>query len=282
MKKLLVALTLALAPGINAADIVDFSNPKEGDIATAIKAVQTPAPDVSKFDIPAEAMKFLSQRIVGGVEAAKGEFPFIVSLQGSYFGHFCGGSLIKKNWVLTAAHCVEGGYLKNVVTGLINLKQTEGTEKFTVAQIIKHPKWDKNNMDYDFALVKLSGDSKFTPVALNSQEVAGGAGLVTTGWGTTSEGGSISNALLKVAVPAVTKETCEVAYPGGQITDRMICAGYEEGGKDSCQGDSGGPLLVGSSLAGVVSWGEGCARPKKYGVYAKVNSEVAWINETAK
>ena len=87
--------------------------------------------------------------------------------------------------------------------------------------------------------------------------------------------------LRKVDVPLVSSKRCEAAYPD-QISDTMICAGLDKGGKDSCQGDSGGPLLVKladgtRALAGVVSWGEGCARPQKFGVYSKVNAVTAWI-----
>ncbi|OGR71853.1 MAG: trypsin [Elusimicrobia bacterium GWD2_63_28] len=228
--------------------------------------------------------RYAAPKIVGGVQATKGEFPFIVSLKSSYGSHFCGGSLIKKNWVLTAAHCVEGGYLKGVTIGLHNQADTVGVEKFTVLQIVKHPGWDTNTMDNDFALVQLSADSKFAPIALNGSEITSVVDFVTAGWGTTSEGGGVSRILMKVTVPFVSKETCSAAYDG--VTDSMLCAGYKEGGKDSCQGDSGGPLIVGTGsnmkLAGVVSWGEGCARPNKYGVYSKVNGALEWINKTAK
>ena len=109
--------------------------------------------------------------------------------------------------------------------------------------------------------------------------------FVTAGWGTTSESGCLSKNLLKVTVPLVSQADCSVSYPDG-INDSMICAGFPEGGKDSCQGDSGGPILTGTganrTLAGIVSWGEGCARPNKYGVYSKVNAAVTWINDTAK
>ncbi|MEK7720886.1 MAG: serine protease [Elusimicrobiota bacterium] len=226
---------------------------------------------------PAKIMK-----IVGGLDAVHGEFPFIVSLQ-SPGGHFCGGSLIRKNWVLTAGHCVRDGVKYVVITGLYDQKQQAGTESFPTTEVIHHP--NRVNRDYDFALLRLDGESKFSPVSLNRRELSGKADLVTAGWGDIAETGGAVDLLQKVTVPLVSAERCSVAYPG-QITDRMICAGFDEGGKDSCQGDSGGPLLLGSgaetTLVGVVSWGEGCARPNKYGVYAKVNSVLDWIDAIAK
>ncbi len=273
MKKLIALAALILAPGIvGAADKTELNGLRKADVA----AVET--------SVPAVLQQTGVEKIVGGVEAAKGEFPFIVSLQGSYGGHFCGGSLIKKDWVLTAAHCVPGG-IKTVIAGLYDQSQTQGVEKFAVDKVIQHPDYNKQPQDWDFALVHLKGASKFTPVALNKTELTGNVDLVTAGWGYTEENGTIPNVLRKVTVPMVPAETCSAAYPGS-ITDRMICAGLDAGGKDSCQGDSGGPLIVGAgtqrALAGVVSWGEGCARPNKYGVYSKVTAALAWINGIVK
>lgn len=283
MIKSIAALVLAIAMvPANAANI-SFDTPGHS-VLPAIQSIDLPARPALVPEALNSFARYAAPKIVGGVQATKGEFPFIVSLKSSYGSHFCGGSLIKKNWVLTAAHCVEGGYLKGVTIGLHNQADTAGVEKFTVLQIVKHPGWDTNTMDNDFALVQLSADSKFAPIALNSSEITSVVDFVTAGWGTTSEGGGVSKILMKVSVPFVSKEVCSAAYDG--VTDSMLCAGYKEGGKDSCQGDSGGPLIVGTgsnmALAGVVSWGEGCARPNKYGVYSKVNGALEWINKTAK
>ncbi|KAJ8724284.1 hypothetical protein PYW08_015758 [Mythimna loreyi] len=106
---------------------------------------------------------------------------------------------------------------------------------------------------------------------------------VVIGWGVTDEGGSVSNTLQEVKVPIVSNAECKDRSYGRRITDNMMCAGEPDGGRDACQGDSGGPLHVFNETTekyqevGVVSWGEGCARPDKYGVYARVNRYLTWI-----
>ncbi len=243
-----------------------------GTLAFAAALVYTPAASASDFNT----------KIVGGVEATKGEYPFIVSLQGRS-GHFCGGSLIRKDWVMTAHHCVEHGAPNTIVIGLHDRRDTTGTETFRPSQVISHPKADTDTMTYDFALIRLDGESKFAPVAMQREEVAGVVDMITAGWGATRQGGGLANLLMKVTVPFVSAEVCggADAYPG-KLDPSMICAGLDAGGKDSCQGDSGGPLLVGEvanrKLAGVVSWGEGCARPKKYGVYGKTSAAMDWVD----
>jgi len=239
----------------------------------------------------------LKSLIVGGTDAVRGEFPFIASLQSpSYGGHFCGCSLIKKNWILTAGHCVEGITPDAIVLGLYKRNDMTGTETMHPVKIVQHPKYDANTMDFDFALIQIDKDSAFEPVMINENEIAipknASEALSSTvaGWGVVQENSySLPNILQKVDVPLVDQATCNASYKNG-ITDRMICAGLTAGGKDSCQGDSGGPLVVTVAdatsthrlLVGVVSWGEGCARSNLYGVYSKVNSVAQWINDTTK
>jgi trypsin len=233
-------------------------------------------------------------RIVGGTEAVKGEFPFIVSLQSSYYGHFCGGSLIKPDWVLTAGHCSQATTISSVLVGLHEQGVMTGVETLKVRKVITHPQYDGNTVDYDYALIQLETPSKFKPVAINTAEInipaSGGQVMTTTaGWGVLTESSSsVSKKLQKVNVPLVDQATCAKVYESfNQVTDRMLCAGYAQGGKDACQGDSGGPLVMKNAageniLVGVVSWGQGCARPELYGVYSKVNAVAQWIAETTK
>lgn len=224
--------------------------------------------------------------IVGGVEAERGEFPYIVSLRvGS--SHFCGGQLISPGWVLTASHCIISGFQSRVTVSVGAHSLIElAPETFRVERVMKHPSYINGQVDFDFALVKIAGESAYDPIAMNGDRTElvdlDDKTAITAGWGTTYENGNLARNLRKVEVPIVSQDRCRLAYPGS-ITDRMICAGLEEGGKDSCQGDSGGPLIVKDYdgtpiLVGMVSWGEGCARAHKYGVYSRVSEAVEWIH----
>jgi trypsin len=226
--------------------------------------------------------------IVGGNPATAGEFPYIASLQDYDTGHYCGGSLIGKHWVLTAAHCISDvGAPDQIVMGILNVQTLAGAETFTTKKAFIHPQHNSTTHDFDYALLELDHDATTAPVSLNANTAIEQTQVMATvaGWGALSESSyTDSNILMTVDVPLVTDQNCQAAYPN-QITANMLCAGYPQGGKDACGGDSGGPLVIKSTqgqdvLVGVVSWGIGCAEPKQYGIYSDVAAALSWINTT--
>ena len=209
----------------------------------------------------------------------------MVSLQtdGWFGGHFCGGSLVREDWVVTAAHCVQGDSPSSieVVIGLHNVNGTTGQQTRDVDAIIIHPQYSGNSLDNDYALLHLTVPSNFEPIKLVTSDNHDDEPVMSTtmGWGATQSGGWGSNILLEVDVPI--DDSCG-NYSNSDITNNMVCAGYNSGGYDSCQGDSGGPLIMTNSdgeyeLIGIVSWGYGCAEPNYPGVYSKIHSRLNWF-----
>ena len=216
----------------------------------------------------------VTTRIVGGNPLARPrEYEFLVSLQTRSGRHFCGGQLIGARWVLTAAHCVMGSVPEDlqVVAGMHKRSESSTDrciERRQVERIIVHSGYGSSGYSDDLAVIYLTAAVLYPSVDMLDSEdhtvAVPGSRVTVAGWGTTSEGGSLSDAPLQVSLPVVTNEVCAVAYGSSAIDAGMVCAGFVgEGGRDSCQGDSGGPLFAADSsgrvtLAGVVSWGSGC------------------------
>jgi trypsin len=238
--------------------------------------------------------------IVGGQDAQPGQFPWQISLQrrsGTRFSHSCGGSILNERWVVTAAHCVDGARTRNlrVVAGDHNRNVNEGVEQtVTLARIVEHPNYNPSTSENDIALLELS-----SPLILSSARRTAAIGLFTpadsaagldapgtlstiSGWGTTSESGSLPAVLKFAQVPVISDTEAREAY--GDIADSMIGAGFPQGGVDTCQGDSGGPLTLqtpaGPRLAGLTSFGIGCARAGLPGIYTEVSFFNSFILST--
>uniref|UniRef100_A0A8D0B0R0 Ovochymase 2 n=1 Tax=Salvator merianae TaxID=96440 RepID=A0A8D0B0R0_SALMN len=248
-------------------------------------------------------------RIVGGVQVHQGAHPWQVSLKRNN-QHFCGGTLVSHDWVITAAHCVVSRYLLNSLTvtaGEHDLRQKEMEEQtLHVRYIIKHPNFNvKKPMDYDIALLKMDGHFKYGstvwPVCLPDpyERFDPGFVCVTCGWGRLKENGVLPEVLHEVELPILDHRECSrvlstLKKPVEGHT--VMCAGFPDGGKDACQGDSGGSLVCKREpgpwiLIGVTSWGVGCARSwmhnlrKKYarrgtpGVFTDLIKVLPWIQE---
>lgn len=241
-----------------------------------------------------------SLRIVGGKEVFDpSKYPWMAFLtmnnEGDdlYSGQFCGATLIAPSWVVTAAHCVMNDDVamqrKNfdVVLGTLSLDAQPGEyERIPVRRIIAHPQYGKIiESDNDIAYLELERPSEQTPIQKLSRQDVYPSGTMATamGWGALEEGGDYPVQLQEVDLPLVSNIQC-ADVSEDIITANMLCAGYLEGGKDTCQGDSGGPLVIegenGHTLAGVVSFGDGCARPDSYGIYARVSVYTDTIRRT--
>jgi secreted trypsin-like serine protease len=260
-----------------------------------------------------------SDMIVGGKTAAANKWPWQIRMfeDSNDARGFCGGSLISKQWVLTAAHCVaepdgSGGLaIRNSAVIGYGSNNLDELKRVDTVSIIPHSNYNPKTHENDIALIKLAEPVQYgegiASADLGTEALYGklvGTKATVTGWGYTFDLDKFARAnpdvkvdidivapreMQEVEVPVQDLEKCRANYAdvGSGVPDGQLCAGRKAGGKDSCQGDSGGPLVApdasskkGWRQVGVVSWGIGCAEAKLFGIYTRTDFYREWIKQT--
>uniref|UniRef100_A0A3Q3VZ74 pancreatic elastase n=1 Tax=Mola mola TaxID=94237 RepID=A0A3Q3VZ74_MOLML len=236
--------------------------------------------------------------VVGGQVAQPNAWPWQISLQyksGYNYYHTCGGSLIDRGWVMTAAHCVDSPRTWRVILGEHDLYSTSGREQVIgVSQVYIHPNWDASRLSsgFDIALLRLSSQAnlnsyvQLAPLPPSGQILPHKNTCYVTGWGRTATGGSLSAQLKEAYLPLIDHATCSSnGWWGSTVKTSMVCGGG--GAEAGCNGDSGGPLncLVDGKyyVHGIASFvsGYGCNTPKKPTVFSRVSAYIEWMDSVS-
>ncbi|XP_017518363.3 coagulation factor X [Manis javanica] len=265
-----------------------------GDLAPTESALHLLDPNRTAGESPEDDGSSLV-RIVGGRDCKDGECPWQALLVNEENEGFCGGTILNEYYVLTAAHCLYQAKRFKVRVGDRNTETEEGNEAaHEVEMIVKHNRFVRETYDFDIAVVRLKTPIVFrmnvAPACLPKKDWAESMLMtqktgIVSGFGKTHEKGRPSSTLKMLEVPYVDRNTCKLSS-SFSITQNMFCAGYDSKPEDACQGDSGGPHVTRFKdtyfITGIVSWGEGCAKKGKYGVYTKVTNFLKWIDRSLK
>ncbi|XP_015604639.1 serine proteinase stubble [Cephus cinctus] len=276
-------------------------------IATVTMSTDLPVPmetlNMSDYKQVCGRRLFPESRIVGGERSSFGKWPWQISLRQwrtSTYLHKCGAALLNQNWAITAAHCVENVPPSDLLLrigehDLANEDEPYGYQERRVQIVASHPQFDARTFEYDLALLRFYEPLEpFQPNALpiclpDDDDNYVGLTAYVTGWGRLYEDGPLPSVMQEVSVPVINNTVCEAMYRNAgyieHIPNIFICAGWRKGGFDSCEGDSGGPMVIQRPrdkrwiLAGVISWGIGCAEPNQPGVYTRISEFREWINQ---
>ncbi|KAK9758495.1 Trypsin [Popillia japonica] len=214
----------------------------------------------SNYAFPHKDGKY-DPKIVGGADATEGQFPWQVSLRyASNNEHFCGGSIIRSKWILTAGHCVAGKSAEDIliITGTISLSKGGNTHK--ISTIISHASFNPHTLINDIALIELESELDFNP-SIQPIELE-----------------TVPDNLQFVRLKTISNLECQLRLRWAEqsVTADNVCT-LTKYGEGACHGDSGGPLVANGKLIGVVSWGNPCAIESP-DVFTRVSSYVNWIN----
>lgn len=202
-------------------------------------------------------------RVIGGKNATLGQVPYQVSLQTSYGYHFCGGAIIDKNWIATAAHCLANKYVSDIMvaTGTIEWEKPNAT--YYASSFHTHCRFNKPSSHNDIALIRLNSSIVFNertqPIALPTEKMNEGDEVILTGWGSTELYGDIPDNLQIVYLKYLPHKKCKEMHDNDPELDVGHMCTFTKYGEGSCHGDSGGPLVSGGKLVGLVNWGMPCA-----------------------
>lgn len=234
-------------------------------------------------------------RIVGGDESTAFSWPSICGLTDRNGNQFCGGTLVKNSngefAFITAAHCIDSTnpsrYRAKCGMHDVRGDSPSHLQYLRFSSVKVHEQYNENTFDNDIAVFKFltqpTENNYVNAACLATSDNFEGEESIVVGWGTTSSGGTAPDKLRQVTKPIKSDAVCEERLGNEYHSANMMCGGYTTGGADACQGDSGGPMYTLRNnlwtLAGVVSWGYGCADAYSPGVYADVYQLRSWIDQ---
>ncbi|RFC71858.1 serine protease [Streptomyces sp. AcE210] len=239
--------------------------------------------------------------VIGGRSVRVADSPWMVALSsrdrfgGTRSGQFCGGVVVGRSTVMTAAHCLSPEVLGTALRAVGDLKviagrddlRTDSGAEIAVRRTWVNPDYDPETNSGDVAVITLKAplpEGYVIPMAgAGDSAYAAGTAAAVYGWGDITGAGDYANTLRAGDVQVLSDSACKEAYPGSSegtfFARTMLCAGVPQGGRDACQGDSGGPLVAHGRLIGLVSWGNGCGRRGSPGVYARVSEAMRVMSE---